>query len=202
VEQGIHAFVLQYRVAPHRHPEPLMDASRAIRLVRRHAAEWNILPDHVAILGFSAGGHLTASAGTLWEKYDFRGVDDLAPVSNRPDAFAPCYPVISTGPHAHRGSFENLTGAYPPPGGLKEELSLELQVTPRTPPCFLWHTADDDAVPVENSLLFAQACRRQGVPFELVVYPKGHHGLGLAEDNPHVASWSGLCCDWLKQMGW
>ena len=198
---GLHAFVLQYRVSPNRHPAPLMDAARAMRIVRSRAAEWKVDPAHIAILGFSAGGHLTASLGVHYDKKDANGGDDLDKVSCRPDALVLCYPVISSGPKGHRGSFKNLLGDNPP-DNMIEFMSLEKQVTKDTPPAFLWHTADDEGVPVENSLFFAQALRDHGVPFELHVYPHGRHGLGLAPDDPHIATWMPLCCEWLKGMGW
>jgi acetyl esterase/lipase len=189
-EAGLHGFVVHYRVAPHRHPAPLSDVARAIRLIREHAPEWSVDPARIAVCGFSAGGHLAASAGTL-----------CPDEASRPDALILCYPVLSSGPYGHRGSFENLLGPDPSPEALRA-VSLELQVTGRTPPAFMWHTADDAAVPVENSLLFAQALRAHRVPFELHVYPSGEHGLGLAPDRPRIATWSALCAGWLLEMGW
>lgn len=198
---GIHAFVLQYRVAPNRHPVPLMDAARAVRLVRQHAAEWRVKPDHIAILGFSAGGHLTGSLAVHWKDAPKGVEDEAAQQSCRPDAAVLCYPVLSSGTYGHRSSFNNLLG----PDAKQEALdymSLEKQVTADTPPVFLWHTADDEGVPVENSLLFAMAARAQGVPVELHVYPHGKHGLGLSEADPHIATWMELCAQWLHGMGW
>ena len=107
-ERGIPAVVVHYRIAPHRHPEPLMDLSRALRIVRSRAKEWNLKPDHLAVCGFSAGGHLAASLGVFWHKYPFTTEDNLASVSNRPDAMIPCYPVITSGPDGHNGSFLNM----------------------------------------------------------------------------------------------
>ena len=198
---GIHAFVLHYRVAPHRHPEPLMDAARALRLIRQRARAWRVDPNRIAICGFSAGGHLAASLGTLYAEFPFRREDPLAKISNRPDAMILCYPVISSGPLGHAGSFANLLGPGVP-RRLLDRFSLERRVTADTPPAFLWHTADDAGVPVENSLLFAQALRTCRRPFELHVYPTGSHGLGLATQDAHIATWMPLCCEWLRSMGW
>jgi len=198
---GLHAFVVHYRVAPHRYPAALLDAARALRLIRHHAGEWRVKPDKVAILGFSAGGHLAASVGVYFDEGDPHAEDPAQCPSCRPDALVLCYPVISSREFAHLGSFRNLLGENPPQEML-DKLSLELHVGPRTPPTFLWHTVADAGVPVENSLLFAQGLRRHGIPFEMHLYPEGRHGLGLAPEDPHVATWMELCCQWLAGMGW
>ncbi|HVF09538.1 MAG TPA: alpha/beta hydrolase [Abditibacteriaceae bacterium] len=211
-EDGFHAFVAQYRVAPQRHPAPLFDVARAIRIIRHRAAQWKVEPSKIAVCGFSAGGHLAASLGVHFnEATPAAGStpastpgstpDGLDALSCRPDALILCYPVISAVASAHAGSFHNLMGTDAPPD-LRQKMSLELQVTPATPPAFLWHTFDDMAVPVENSLLFAHALRRQSIPFEMHIYPTGRHGLGLAEEDAHVATWMPLCCEWLRSMGW
>ena len=197
---GVTAFVLEYRLAPYRHPYPLLDAQRAIRTVRHHAARWNLDPQRIGILGFSAGGHLAACASTRHDPGDPASDDPVERVGCRPDALVLCYPVISFGPHGHRGSMVNLLGEDPPEE-LRRSLSTELQVTAGTPPAFLWHTAEDAGVPVENSLLFAGALSRHDVPFELHVFPHGRHGLGLAEAEPHVSAWTRLCSAWLAQVG-
>lgn len=196
---GISAFVLHYRVAPHKHPVPMLDAQRAVRLVRFYAAEWNIKSDHVGILGFSAGGHLASTAATHFDDGQAAS-DPVDHVSCRPDAAVLCYPVITFGEFRNHGSMVNLIGENPPEA-LRQSLSNELQVTPQTPPAFLWHTSDDAAVPLENSLLFAAALHRNQVPCELHVFPHGNHGLGLAEADPIVGAWSGLCITWLKGLG-
>lgn len=198
---GLHAFVVMYRVAPHRHPAPLRDAARALRIIRRNAEAWRVRPDRIAVCGFSAGGHLAASLGVHWDRDELRGGDELDGVSARPDALILGYPVISSEAGVHRGSFRNLLGPAPAPD-LRRLMSLEHQVTAETPPTFLWHTADDAVVPVENSLVFARALRDHDVPFELHVYPHGAHGLGLAGDDEHVATWMDLCCGWLRGRGW
>ena len=197
---GLAACVLEYRVAPYRHPIPLGDAQRALRLVRHRAAEWQINPQRVGILGFSAGGHLATSAATLFRETQLDPADPIDRQSSRPDALIACYPVITFGEHRHHGSMINLIGDPPPPE-LREQLSLETQVTKETPPSFLWHTADDQAVPVENSLLFAQALRRCAVPFSLHVFPAGPHGMGLAIMEPAVGIWTNLCAQWLANLG-
>lgn len=197
---GFHALVVQYRVAPHRHPAPLLDAAQAVRLIRRHAADWQIDPARIAVCGFSAGGHLAASLGVHWDK-GCASPDGLPQPDCRPDALILCYPVITSGEWAHRGSFQNLLGNDASPDML-QFMSLEQQVNAQTPPAFLWHTVADAGVPVENSLLFVQALRRHGVPFELHFYPEGRHGLGLAPEDAHVATWADLCCGWLEGMGW
>lgn len=200
-EAGFHAFVVDYRVAPHRHPEPLSDAARAVRLVRSRAGEWRVKPDKIAVLGFSAGGHLTASLGVFFDGGEAGSPDPVARISSRPDALVLCYPVISSGEFAHRGSFDNLLGPEATDAD-REQMSLEKRVRDNTPPTFLWSTSDDQAVPVENSLLFAAALREKGIPFEMHVYPHGQHGLGLATDTPHIATWTTLCAEWLKGMDW
>lgn len=197
---GFSAGVLNYRVAPYRHPIPFQDAARAVRTVRAHAAEWGVRAEKIGVLGFSAGGHLAATIATQFEAGDVSAADPIERVSSRPDAAVLCYPVITlTRSFAHAGSGQSLLGEKPAPG-LKESLSAENRVTDHTPPCFLWHTAEDDGVPVQNSLAFADALHHQGVPFELHVFPNGRHGLGLANDDPIVSQWQALCANWLKGL--
>lgn len=197
---GISAFVVHYRVAPYRHPNPLMDAQRAIRTVRSRAQEWNVDPARVGILGFSAGGHLASTAGVHYDAGRPNAEDPVERESCRPDLLVLCYPVISFGPSAHRGSQSNLLGEEAD-AELIDLMSTELQVTEATPPTFLWHTADDASVPVENSLLFASALSRNKVPFELHVFESGRHGLGLAGEQPGVKAWTDVCATWLHKQG-
>jgi acetyl esterase/lipase len=197
---GLAAVVLDYRVAPYKHPYPLLDAQRALRLVRQRASDWGIDPGRVGILGFSAGGHLAATVGTHIPATTPDHPDPIERQSARPDFMILCYPVITFGEHGHAGVIKNLLGSHPSPE-LMELMCNEKQVTAETPPAFLWHTADDAAVPVENSLLFAMALRRHKVPFALHVFPSGRHGLGLAPDRPDVAAWKDLCASWLRQIG-
>jgi len=205
---GFHAFVLYYSVAPRKHPQPLLDVSKAIRILREHAEEWNIIADKIAVCGFSAGGHLAASLGVHWDNPLLQDEQNQGVDIYRPNALILSYPVISGGEHAHRGSFDNLLGSEPEEA-LLTEMSLEEQVNEKTPPAFIWHTFEDTTVPVENSLLFAQAMRRHGIPFELHIYPEGPHGLSLATKltatderhiDPHVATWMDLCIQWLSRL--
>lgn len=198
---GIASLVLAYRVAPYRHPVPLGDAARAIRWVRAQAGELGVSPERVAILGFSAGGHLAAMAATRGGSGDPGADDPTDRQSARPDAAILCYPAITSGAHGHRGCFNSLLGPDASDEA-RRELSAELQVGLETPPTFLWHTADDQGVLVENSLLFAQALRRAERPFALHVFAHGAHGLGLAPQEPTVAAWFDLCVDWLRDLGW
>lgn len=198
---GIHAFVLDYRVAPYRHPAPLFDAQRAIRIVRHRADEWGVDPRRVGILGFSAGGHLSASAATRFDEGRPDAADPIERQSCRPDAAVLCYPVITlAGDYRHNGSAVNLLGEG---SGEAERLehSAERNVNERTPPTFLWHTADDASVPVENALLFASALSRHRVPFDLHVYESGRHGLGLAAEHPEAHAWTQACALWLRRRG-
>jgi acetyl esterase/lipase len=198
---GVYAFVVDYRVAPHRHPQPLRDAQRTIRIVRHNATAWNIRPDRIGILGFSAGGHLASSAGTIHDPGDPASDDPIERVSSRPDALILCYPVINFVDCPHTGSRDNLLGE----DAAQEQrtaLSTDLLVNEMTPPTFLWHTADDDVVSVENSLRFASALGRSGVPFALHVYPRGPHGLGLAPDDPEIATWTHHAAVFLTELGY
>lgn len=198
---GVAGVVLHYRVSPYRHPAPLADAQRAIRLVRARAAEWNIDPKRVGILGFSAGGHLATSAATVdHPAYAAADGDPADALSARPDALVACYPVITFGARRHTGSMKNLLGPEPMPMAM-QCFSLENRVGPNTPPTFLWHTSDDAGVPVQNSLLLAGALAHHGVKFALHVFRTGKHGLGLAASDPAVGQWTGLCAGWLREIG-
>ena len=198
-EQGVAGLVLKYRLGSsgYRHPAMLEDAARAVRLVRARAAEWKVDPKRVGIMGSSAGGHL---ASTLLTHFDSGKSDSADPVereSSRPDLGILCYAVISMlPPNVHTGSRDRLLGKDPPEELLKL-LSNDLQVTPQTPPCFIWHTWEDKGVRVENSLEFAAALRRAGVPFDLHVFQQGRHGIGLAGGHP----WSKDLVFWLKAQG-
>jgi acetyl esterase/lipase len=199
---GITGVVLRYRLGPkYHHPVELGDAQRAIRTVRARAAEWNVDPQRVGILGFSAGGHLAATASTQFDAGNPDAKDPIDRQSSRPDVSVLVYPVITmTDPHTHAGSRRNLLGESPP-SELVEQMSAEKRVTKQTPPTFIFHTADDQAVPVENALLYAMALRRSGVPFELHVYEHGRHGVGLAKDDPILGTWPARCADWLATKG-
>lgn len=204
-EQGITAFVLKYRLGPagYRHPAMLHDAARAIRLVRSTATEWKLDPKRIGIMGSSAGGHLASTLLTHFDSGKSDAEDLIDRQSSRPDLGILCYAVITMGQFTHQGSKHNLLGNDPSPE-LVQELSNELHVTKDTPPCFLWHTFEDNAVPVENSLQFAAALRKAGVPFDLHVYQKGAHGLGLGSrdyDSAKWLPWTHDCAYWLKLQG-
>ena len=198
---GINAFVLKYRLgsAGYRHPIMLGDAARALRTVRANAVAWKIDPQKIGVMGSSAGGHLAATLLTHFDKGDFTSKDPIERVSSRPDLGILCYAVISMGPTTHHGSGKNLLGAEPS-AELIEELSNELQVTPQTPPTFLWHTANDGTVKVENSLAFAFALSKSKVPFALHIFENGGHGLGLASKPPYkdVHPWADDLLYWLN----
>lgn len=196
---GFTAVVVTYRVAPHEYPAALRDAIRAVRLTRTHAEEWGVQPDRLAVMGFSAGGHLAGSLATLGEDVALMDDDDLLDVLTRPNALVLCYPVVTmTAPVAHEGSARNLFGESVS-DAQRREWSLERRVTADTPPTFLWHTVEDAAVPVENSLLFAGALTAHRVPFALHVFPTGQHGLNLAADEPLASAWPELCGAWLHE---
>lgn len=197
---GCHAAVLRYSVSPAVYPTQLSELARAVALIRKNAEKWHIQKDKILIQGSSAGGHLAASFGCFWKKEflvkEAHGNEELL----RPDGLILSYPVITSGEFAHRGSFEMLLGdRYEE---LLEEMSLENQVNADTPKTFLWHTFEDATVPVENSLLFAQALRRKNIPVEFHLYPKGGHGLGLGNEltcsstgkeiQPEVTTWINL----------
>lgn len=186
--EGYNAFVLYYSVAPQaQYPTQLQQAEAALRYIREHAEAFCVHPEQIAVMGFSAGGHLAGSLATLGEE--------------RPNAAVLCYPVITAGEFAHKDSFI----------ALEKELSLETCVDEKTPPTFLWHTADDGCVPVENSLLMANALRKKKIPFELHIFQSGPHGLSLCNAqtsrngeaafiNPHAAHWFHLCIEWCNQL--
>ncbi len=197
---GVTAVVLKYRLGSkgYRHPAMINDAQRAIRTVRAKAADWKVDPNRVGIMGFSAGGHLSATAATHFDAGDANAKDPIDRMSSRPDVAILCYPVITlTDPYAHAGSRKNLLGDNPPKE-LIDLLSNEKQVTDKTPPTFLFHTEDDKGVPVENSLLFAAALRKAKVPYEIHIYETGRHGVGLAKDNPALSTWPKLLENWLR----
>ena len=203
-QQGVAGFVLKYRLGSHgyRHPVMLQDAARAVRLVRARAGDWQVDPKRVGIMGSSAGGHLASTLMTHFDAGNPEADDPVERQSSRPDLGILCYPVISMGPNTHQGSKDNLLGNNPSPE-LVKLLSNELQVTPQTPPGFLWHTWEDQAVKLENTLDFAAALRRAGVRFDLHVYQQGQHGIGLGDKPPfeRVHPWARDLVFWLKAQG-
>jgi acetyl esterase/lipase len=202
--KGITCFVLKYRLGSHgyRYPVEFEDGERAIRLVRSRAAEWKIDPKRIGIIGSSAGGHLASMVMTRFDAGNSNATDVIERESSRPDVAVLCYPVITMDKFAHQGSKKNLLGTNPPPA-LVEETSSELQVKKNSPPCFIWSTDEDKTVPVENTLEFAGALRKAGVPFELHVYQRGGHGQGLGKglDPQKWLPWVGECSRWLKEQG-
>lgn len=205
---GINAFVLRYRLGPrYKHPAMLHDVTRAVRVVRFNARNNSLDSTRIGVLGFSAGGHLAATACTLFDDGDAldKNAQDangakgpIDRVSSRPDLGVLLYPVITfTDPSAHAGSRNNLLGDNPSKESI-DALSLEKRVTERTPPAFLFHTFDDAGVPVANSILYASALHAAGVPVELHCYEHGPHGVGLAADDPVLGTWTTLCANWLS----
>ncbi|MBQ8654560.1 MAG: alpha/beta hydrolase [Clostridia bacterium] len=177
---GFTAAVVQYHVNSAVFPQALQDAGCAMACMRSHAEEWQLNPDAIAVAGFSAGGHLACSLGVMWQREEIWQPLELTCDQVKPNAMVLCYPVISAGEHAHRGSFECLTGSMDP--AVHAAYSLENLVSPLTPPAFLWHTWEDAAVPVENSLLLALALHRHRVQAEVRIYPYGSHGGALADE--------------------
>ena len=200
--RGVAAFVLKYRLGPsYRHPVELGDAQRAIRTVRAQAASLGISPDHIGMWGFSAGGHLTATAGTLYNQPATPPQDAIDRQSARPDFLILAYPVIAMDqPYGHTGSIRNLLGPDPDPA-LVALLSPQLHVTAETPPTFLFATTDDATVPVMNSVLFYSALVAAKVPVEMHLYEHGPHGVGLAASFPALQGWPDLLATWMRNHG-
>ncbi len=212
---GYHAAVLRYSCAPARFPTALLELAAGVVLIREHAKQWHVAADRLVIQGCSAGGHLAASYAMFWNRdwlREMAGITERDPERRmlRPGGLLLCYPVITSGEFAHRGSFENLIGDLPDREELLERLSLERQVCDDMPPTFVWHTYQDQAVPVENSLLLMEALRRAGIPGEFHMYPRGCHGLALATAltrtsdgrcvQPECAGWVGLAQTWLQNL--
>ncbi len=202
-EMGVAAFVVKYRIPDSLSmisPEigPLQDAQRAIQIVRQRAKEWHIDEHRVGIIGFSAGGHLASTAGT---HYDKAVIDNKEKINLRPDFMILVYPVISfTDSIGHIGSRDNLIGQNPSSEKIKE-YSNELHVTPQTPPCFLVHAKDDDVVPVQNSIQFYEALKKNNVPAEIYLYNNGGHGFGLNNGTSDI-KWMDLVKQWMMKNGW
>ncbi|GAC1360240.1 MAG: alpha/beta hydrolase [Acidobacteriaceae bacterium] len=200
---GVAAFVLRYRLGPvYHHPAELEDAQRALRMVRANAAEYGVAADHVGMMGFSAGGHLAATAGTHFDMGKAGAEDAIDRQSSRPDFLVLAYPVITLkDPEAHAGSRRYLLGETPDPA-LVGSLSAETQVTKETPPTFLFTTTDDTVVPVMNSVMFYTALLRAGVPVEMHIFQHGAHGAGLAAANPELRVWPELLMQWMRTRGY
>lgn len=206
---GYNAFVLRYSTSDlndEKYPTQLLESSAALAYIRRNSEKYHVKNDSIAICGFSAGGHMAAMLGNLWNEPVVTERLGIEFEENKPNGMILAYPVITGGEFAHRGSFEKLLGKNPD----KEHLfkcSLENSVGEQTPPAFIWHTLTDGSVPVENSLIFASALKKANIPFELHIYPDGPHGLSLGTRetisptadrfNPHVSSWIELCNKWI-----
>ena len=201
--RGVAGFVLKYRLGPtYHHPVELGDAQRAIRTVRAKAAQLGIATDHIGMWGFSAGGHLAASAGTLFDQGPTANADAIDHESARPDFLVLAYPVITMeDPYVHKGSRTYLLGDSPDPG-LVEQMSLEKRVTANTPPTFLYTTTDDQTVPVMNSVMFYSALVAAKVPAEMHIFGHGPHGTGLAPGFPDLKGWPDLLATWMRSRGY
>jgi len=202
--EGFNAFVITYSVAPHRFPTQLCEVAATMELIHKNAEKWNCDTEKIAIIGFSAGGHLAAHYSTM---YDCKEVREIFPESKPVNASVLSYPVITADPSCrHTGSFLNLLGHEPDLNEI-EYFSCDKKVKENTPPAFIWHTAEDNCVPVENSLLYAGALSKYKIPFELHIYPYGCHGLSTCDketcNNPdqnvtHANAWLGSVKTWLK----
>jgi len=202
--KGIAGIVVKYRLPSSisqkdKHLVPLIDAQRAIRIVRSKASEFHIDPAKIGILGFSAGGHLAATLGTHFDEKVYKPIDEIDTESARPDFMALGYPVITLGEMTHGGSKENLIGENPNTEKV-DYFSNEKRVNKNTPPTFLFHATDDKAVPVENSLLFYQALKDKGVSATMHIYPKGGHGFSLVRNNMHLRTWTERLFEWLESL--
>ncbi len=212
VAAGVNAFVLKYSVNEKAvFPRPLVDASLAMQHIRAHAEEYLIDPERVFVVGFSAGGHLAASLGTFWHLDSVReALPDMPEGMNRPTGTILCYPVLTGGPKAHKGSFYHILGTETPTDEELDRYSIEKHIDERTSPAFIMHTASDRVVPVENALYTAEAMAAAHVPFELHIYPKGPHGMALANrftsrgqapwEDESIAKWVSLAVEWMAKI--
>ena len=200
---GVAAVVLKYRLGPvYHHPIELGDAQRAVRYVRANAERMGVATAHIGMLGFSAGGHLTATAGTQVAEGSASASDAIDRVSSRPDFLVLCYPVISMEQGvAHEGSVKFLLGDAATTEQ-RAAMSADEHVSAQTPPTFLWSTTDDSVVPVMNAVLFYQALVKNKVSAEMHIFPHGHHGLGLAQTTPEVSAWPDMFYAWMRANGW
>lgn len=207
--KGFTTFVLHYSTHADGvlFPTEVCEAAAAMKVIRAHAEEWDLDEDRIAVCGFSAGGHLTASLGVFWNS-DVLKAHGLGGECCKPNALILSYPVISSGEWAHRGSFNNLLGPDAGDPAMLELTSLEKQVTKETPPSFIWHTWTDNAVPVWNSLAFATALAETGINAEVHIYPRGAHGLslGTADVNtpenvhPEITGWVDLAAQFIIDL--
>ncbi len=205
---GCHAAVLKYSVEPARFPTQVSELAMAVKIIREHAAEWHVMENKIVVQGCSAGGHLAASLGMFWRKdwlLESVGAKNAGEI--RPNGMILCYPVITSGSYAHKGSFDVIAGED---DQLRQTLSLETQVSVDTPKTFIWHTFEDATVPAENSLMLVSALRKCNIPTEFHLYPRGQHGLALATkqtasgDGMHMqeecSTWIQLAKVWLEEL--
>tara|TARA_R110002074_G_scaffold167299_1_gene328316 strand:+ start:5172 stop:6083 length:912 start_codon:yes stop_codon:yes gene_type:complete len=202
--KGIAGIVVKYRLPSdvyqiNKLNVPLIDAQRALRMVRYHAKDFNITKDKIGVIGFSAGGHLASTLGTHFLEPVYDAIDTADTESARPDFMVLGYPVISMGPMTHEGSKANLLGKNPTQK-LQDYFSNEKQVTTNTPPTFLLHATDDNAVPVENSLLFYKALKDKGVSATMHIFPNGGHGFSLALNDQYLKGWTALMYEWIVSL--
>jgi acetyl esterase/lipase len=201
---GFHACILRYSVYPAKFPTAMTQLAKAVAFARGHAKEWNVRSDRIVVAGFSAGGHLAASLGTLWHEKFLEDIMKQPKENYQPNGMILAYPVITSGEYAHRDSFvAMLQDQY---DELLDQVSLEKQVTEFTPPAFLWHTFEDTVVPIENVLLFTQSLNEKKIPFELHIYPRGGHGLSLATEETRHTNDVGRplqseCQNWITMAG-
>ena len=202
IERGVAAFVLHYRVAPYRYPAPIADAERAMRLLRSQSEGLGFAPDRLGVWGFSAGGHIASVLATLFDNGIAASPDGVERQSDRPDFVVLAYPVVTMKPGlGHAPSVEHLLGPRPDPASVAL-LSSEDHVTPMSPPAFVFTTNDDDVVPATNSVAYASACQRAGVPIELHMFQHGPHGVDLAVNRPVLRVWTTLLENWLRANQW
>lgn len=198
---GVSAFVVDYRTSPYRFPCPQLDAKRAIRYARANAEKYGYPSDKVGILGFSAGGHLAACCGTIFDDLGYEKQDEIDEFSARPDFMVLCYPVISFTDNAHLGSARNLLGEDAKTEEMKS-LSLQTRVTSESSPAFIWHSFSDGVVSVNNSIMMAAALSANGVPNEIHTFFEGRHGVGLGEEFKSIGKWTDLCEGWMRDSGY
>ncbi|MCT2536712.1 alpha/beta hydrolase [Aquibacillus koreensis] len=206
---GFNACILRYSVYPNTYPTALLELAQSVVLIRKKAEKWHVDKKKIIIAGFSAGGHLAASLGVFWDKDFLSNQLGCLYEDIKPDGLLLSYPVITSGRYAHKGSFKALLGERYEKH--LSELSLEDLVTNYTPPTFLWHTRTDETVPVENSILFANALLKNNVPMEIHIYPRGIHGLALGTEEtksknysqsvlPEVSNWVEMAGRWIQNL--
>lgn len=198
---GIDAFVVDYRVYPHKFPIELLDARRGVRFVRYNAEKFGINPNKIAVMGSSAGGHLAAMESTYRKELELEHTDEVDSADYIPNYQVLAYPVVAFSDLScvHCGSVRSCLGA--------DQLNIAPSIDPiitadeKTPPAFIWHTSDDNVVNVKNSLLYGARLRDMNVPFEMHIFPHGNHGLGIAEDNKYINRWTDFLIKWFENIG-